>query len=428
MTDAHWPEGYLSAKKDSIVSNSRLCKAAIERGLDKFILAKVFTGSKWRPLYVDRLLEDQADGTREMPSKTIADIVESLIGAGWKMGNCQTSLSVAKLFLPELDLPSLEVGRARLFDLAPANIPLPVDLYNLEILAGYSFKKKSLLVQAMSHRSDSAAIASYERLEFLGDSILEIIMVTELVGYEDKLSHSLMHLYKTALVNGDYLGFVALEWSITQKRTDLKEDRLTGVMEEVESKFSLALWRFMRHGLFEVGNKQREVERRHVSLRREILYAIESGTDYPWTLLPSINANKFYSDIVESLLGAVWVDSGSMDACKQLLDRMGMLRYLHRIVQDRVHVLNPREEIGILADDQEVKYDVQVQKMDDGRDEWSCTLFVGETHVFGATRGGSDDEVRTRAAEIAVSSLRFANGRSGSPIAYGERVARWRHR
>jgi len=397
----------------------------MERGLDKFILTNVFTSSNWRPLYVDRLLEDQAVETRKMPSKTIADVVEALIGAGWKMGNYQTSLSIAKIFLPELDLPSVEVGRARLFDHAPAEIPLPVDLHHLEVLAGYSFKKKSLLIQAMSHRSNSAAIASYERLEFMGDSILEIIIVTELSGYENDLSHSLMHLYKTALVNSNYLGFIALEWSTTQKGMDLRNHRALSV---IESEFSLPLWRFMKHGLSEIGNKQHEVARRHASLRSHIRYAIESGTDYPWSLLASINMNKFYSDIVESLLGAVWVDSGSMDACKQLLDRMGILRYLRRIVQDRVHVLNPREELGILVGDKKVEYDVQVQMKDDGEDKWSCTVSVEETPAFEAVDGGSDDEVRTKAAEIAVLRLRFANGRSGTPVSYGEPVNRYCHK
>jgi dsRNA-specific ribonuclease len=215
LTDPHWPEGYLSGTKDSIVSNSRLCKAALDRGLDKFILTKIFTGSKWRPMYVETLLEDRGGGTRKISSKTAADVVESLIGAGWKMGQHQTSLSIVKVFLPEVDLPSLEVGRSRLFDLAPANMLLPADLHHLESLTGYSFKKKSLLVQSMSHNSDSTAIASYERLEFLGDAILEIIVVTELIAYEDELSHSLMHLYKTTLVNGDYLSFLAMEWKIT---------------------------------------------------------------------------------------------------------------------------------------------------------------------------------------------------------------------
>ena len=39
-----WHEGYLSAKKDRLVSNSRLSRAAIENGLDKFIVTKAFTG------------------------------------------------------------------------------------------------------------------------------------------------------------------------------------------------------------------------------------------------------------------------------------------------------------------------------------------------------------------------------------------------
>jgi dsRNA-specific ribonuclease len=426
LTDLHWPEGYLSAKKDAVVSNSRLCKAGLERGLDKFILTKVFTGTKWRPLYVDKVLEQRKKGTREMSSKTIADVVESLIGAGWKMGGYPISLSIIKVFLSEVDLPSLEVGRAQLFDVEPADMPLPADLHHLETLAGYSFKKKSLLVQSVSHGSYSTAAASYERLEFLGDTILEIIIVTELLAYEDELSHSLMHLYRTALVNGDYLSFIALEWSITQKRKDLEEDPISGLITEVESKFSLPLWRFMRHGSFDIGNRQREVERRHQSLRRDILHAIESGTHYPWALMAKLHANKFYSDIVESLLGAVWVDSGSMDACKKVLDRMGILKYLRRLIQDRVHVLHPREELCILADDKEVKYDVRMQKMDDGEDEWTCTVFVGENEVIEVTRGVSDDEVKTMAAEVAVSLLRFANGRSGSPILYGERVPRCR--
>jgi dsRNA-specific ribonuclease len=112
LADPHWPEGYLSGVKDSIVSNSRLCKAALDRGLDQFILTKIFTGSKWRPMYVETALEDRGGGTRKIPSKTVADVVESLIGAGWKMGQHQTSLSIIKLFLPEVDLPSLEVGRS----------------------------------------------------------------------------------------------------------------------------------------------------------------------------------------------------------------------------------------------------------------------------------------------------------------------------
>ena len=398
------------------MSNSRLCKAALDRHLDKFILTKIFTGRKWRPMYVETLLEERGDKTRKIPCKTVADVVESLIGAGWRMGQHQTALSITKLFLPEVDLPSLEVGRSRLFDIAPADMPLPADLHPLESLVGYSFKKKSLLVQSMSHHSDLKAIASYQRLEFLGDAILEIIIVTELMAYEGMLSHSFMHLYKTTLVNGDYLSFLALEWKIAQRKSDVKEDSRSGTFKEVESLFYLPLWRFMRHGMSSIGETQREVERRHALLRCEILQDFESGMEYPWALLARIHANKFFSDLIESLLGAVWVDSGSLEVCKQVLDRMGMLKLMHRLITNRVHALHPREELCILAGDQEVKY--VVQKNESAGGEWICTVYVGNSQIIEVLDGVSEEEARTRAAGGAVALLRSSNGRTGAPTPY----------
>lgn len=398
------------------MSNSRLCKAALDRHLDKFILTKIFTGRKWRPMYVETLLEERGDKTRKIPCKTVADVVESLIGAGWRMGQHQTALSITKLFLPEVDLPSLEVGRSRLFDIAPADMPLPADLHPLESLVGYSFKKKSLLVQSMSYHSDLKAIASYERLEFLGDAILEIIIVTELMAYEGMLSHSFMHLYKTTLVNGDYLSFLALEWKIAQRKSDVKEDSRSGTFKEVESLFYLPLWRFMRHGMSSIGETQREVERRHALLRCEILQDFESGMEYPWALLARIHANKFFSDLIESLLGAVWVDSGSLEVCKQVLDRMGMLKLMHRLITNRVHALHPREELCILAGDQEVKY--VVQKNESAGGEWICTVYVGNSQIIEVLDGVSEEEARTRAAGGAVALLRSSNGRTGAPTPY----------
>jgi len=76
-----WHQGYLSAKKDTLVSNARLSRAAVEIGLDRFIVTQAFTGSKWRPLFVDDLLRKSLDGTRDMSSKVLADVVEALIGA-----------------------------------------------------------------------------------------------------------------------------------------------------------------------------------------------------------------------------------------------------------------------------------------------------------------------------------------------------------
>jgi len=82
LTPEHplWHEGYLSAKKDRLVSNVRLSRAAVEIGLDKFIIIKAFTGHKWRPSYVEDLVDSPTvTGRRELYSKVLADVVEALL-------------------------------------------------------------------------------------------------------------------------------------------------------------------------------------------------------------------------------------------------------------------------------------------------------------------------------------------------------------
>jgi dsRNA-specific ribonuclease len=71
-----WHEGYLSAKKDRVVSNSRLSRAAIEAGLDSFIITQSFKGHKWRPVYIDDMLDPPLDAKRDMSTKVLADVVE----------------------------------------------------------------------------------------------------------------------------------------------------------------------------------------------------------------------------------------------------------------------------------------------------------------------------------------------------------------
>ena len=149
--------------------------------------------------------------------------------------------------------------------------------------------------------------------------------------YEEKFSESVMHIYKTFLLNGDYLSFIALEWEISRKKTSFEEDQLSGLLIEQELLFSLPLWRFMRHGSFEIGNSQCEVGRRHALLRCGIIHALEVGKEYPSSLLAQVHANKFYYDSVEGTLGAIWVDSGSLYASKEVLDRMGILKFMRCI-------------------------------------------------------------------------------------------------
>ena len=81
----------------------------------------------------------------------------------------------------------------------------------LETALGYTFADPSLLDLALRHRSfvaEGAVGDSNERLEFLGDSVLGLVVTTELHEERD-LSEGEMTKVRAAVVNEDTLALVA---------------------------------------------------------------------------------------------------------------------------------------------------------------------------------------------------------------------------
>ena len=88
---------------NSIVSNGSLSVAAIKQGLCPFILTKAFSGKKWRPLYISTVLAEPIGGSREISTKTLADVVEGLIGAAFQDGGLPKAITCLKVFKPDVD-------------------------------------------------------------------------------------------------------------------------------------------------------------------------------------------------------------------------------------------------------------------------------------------------------------------------------------
>jgi dsRNA-specific ribonuclease len=307
------------------------------------------------------------------------------------------------LFIPDVKWRSLDAGGEILYEAAHAGAVLPATMAPLEELTGYTFRKKSLLIEAMTHSSYNGigVVACLERLEFLGDAILDNIIVTELFAVDPPLRHFDLHLGRAALVNGYFLGFLVMEWCVKQQRMDVVDD--SNSLEVTEE--SLPLWHFMRYSSGEMAAVQRETQGRHAELRGQILEAMEHGANYPWALLARLQAQKFYSDIFESLLGAVWVDSGSIEACRAIVERVGILPYMRRLLRDKVNVLHPKEELGRRARNGKVDYVVEARETEDGEREFFCRITVGERVMAEVAGGMNGEEARTRAAEEAIRRL-----------------------
>lgn len=412
-----WHEGFLSAKKDRVVANARLSRAAVEVGLDRYILTKSFTGHKWRPLYNSELLQPTTESKRQMSTKILADVVEALIGAAYLDGAVEKALSCLEVFLPEIPWLPLSQRHASLYDTVTPVGPSPPRFIDLERLIGYNFNKKTLLIEAMTHPSYSGpnSAMSYQRLEFLGDSVLDYIVVAGVFGNEKELKHYQMHTMRTALVNAGFLAFLCMEHFITEIRTDVVEDTATGTFNTAESPVPLHIWQFMRYTSPQIARAQKACIDRYHELRETIRDSLKRGTHYPWALLARLEADKFFSDLIESLVGAIYVDShASLPACETLLERLGLLPYLRRIVTGAVRLLHPKEEVGRLAVTEKVSY---VHGLEEGKRAFWCRVFVGEREVVRVGNGTGMIEVETRAAEGAVERLlaeRESCGSSGA--------------
>jgi dsRNA-specific ribonuclease len=392
--------------KDRIVSNSRLCRASVDKGLDKFILTKKFTGAKWRPFYINNFLsqEDTPPAEREMSTKTLADVVESLVGAAYIDGGIQRALACLQLLLPEVKWHDFTHAQAILFSRRETVTQLGQNYGLIEDLIGYTFRNKALLMEALTHSSWGLATSDMcmERLEFLGDSTLDSIVVSVLWEHMPELSNNDMHLLRTASVNADLLGFLVMEWCTSQDVTEISPIDLTPIVTQKPVPF----WKYMRHTSSKVTESQLSTEERHALEREAILDLMAHGREYPWAELAHLNIPKFFSDMFESLLGAVWIDSGSLDICKEIAERAGILPYLRRLLSDNVIVLHPKNKLGELAgrEDKKVRYETEV-RVEAGTKDLFCRVFVADQLIVEVSGGVNPVEVSTKAADKAYHLL-----------------------
>lgn len=433
-TNPMWHEDLLSRHKDAIVSNTRLSRAAVETGLHRFILLKVFTGARWRPFYnSDHLGAGEPESTRDISTKVLADVVESLIGAATVDGGHEKTLKCLQIFLPDVKWDTYESRIQKLYDDAEPDIPnTPMStLKQIEGIVGYEFTKKSLLLAAFTHPSCPTPGLTYQRLEFIGDSVLDSIVVRALFESPKKFPHYQMHLMRSALVNADFLAFLAMNTSTDVLRGEISSvsparngRNNTATVTTETTVHHVALWQHMRHSHSrDFLQPQRRASKRFERYRVDIANALDTSRTYPWTLLSHVGAGKFFSDLIESVLGAILIDSrGSMDACHAFLERVGLMKYLRRVLHEDIDVMHPKERLGVIAGKRNLKVlylPERVRPEDDGEEvngdrdgdarRWKCLVRVGGEDVAQADGAISRLEAESKAAEAAIATMQMAH-------------------
>jgi dsRNA-specific ribonuclease len=271
-----------------------------------------------------------------------------------------------------------------------------------ELLIDHRFLDKTLLQEALTHPSceRDTLTESYQRLEFLGDAVLDMIVVTAIFEENPNCSHGSMSQIKAALVNADLLAFLCLEVSMMQDAVHIQQ-KGERTFCEVHEEEKIELWKYMRRHGREITEAQQACVKRHQQLRREIELCLKYDRLYPWALLAQLDAEKFFSDIIESVFGAIFVDTrGTLADCQRFVERIGVMPYLRRIMADGIDIVHPKASLERLTGPDKIEYIVGFEESDNHVHQ--CSIRINNIDVV--TVGGclTKDEAVMRAADSAA--------------------------
>ncbi|KAL8499337.1 hypothetical protein ACS0TY_022353 [Phlomoides rotata] len=293
-------EGQLSSSRSRIICNSTLHKLGTDCKLQEYVQDCAFDTRRWTapgqrsiwpspcthgldtrevPLEsrffsedIKLMLGKTCDrGHRWMVSKTISDCVEALIGAYHVAGGLTAAVRLMKWIGIEAEVePSLiddAIKAASLHCYAPK----AKDIDILESKLGYNFSTKGLLLEAITHESEPGEGVGYcyQRLEFLGDAVLDILITC--------------HLY--------------------ENHRDVDPGELTDLRSASVNNDNFALASVRR-------NLHPHLQHSSLYLEHQISAFVKSVSGMSTTTLaPDTQGPKVLGDLVESIAGAVLIDS-----------------------------------------------------------------------------------------------------------------------
>ncbi|XP_031480504.1 endoribonuclease Dicer homolog 3a-like isoform X2 [Nymphaea colorata] len=227
-------EGQLSALRSLVVCNATLHRLATGRNLQNYIRDAPFDPLRWlapgqrisRPVPCkcgvnsrEVPLTHPADvesgaikigvtcelGHRWLCSKTISDCLEALIGAYYISGG----LEAACLFMRWVGI-DCEHDQALVDEAIRKTSRLTYaiedkDIDSLESKLGYKFLNRGLLLEAITHASQQEAGLGccYQRLEFLGDSVLDLLITWHLFESHKDIDQGELTDLRSASVNNE---------------------------------------------------------------------------------------------------------------------------------------------------------------------------------------------------------------------------------
>ncbi|XP_058759719.1 dicer-like protein 4 isoform X1 [Vicia villosa] len=230
-------EGDLTSKRSNVVNNSNLFKLAIRRNLQVYIFDQAFDPFQFYALGhpCPRVCTEETEDSIHLclnsgeekrsvsglrcdknhhwlHRKTIADAVEALVGAfivdsGFKAAFAFLTWIGIQVNFEASQVVNICTGSVDYFPLSAE-----VDIPSLESKLGHHFVHKGLLLQAFVHPSyNKHGGGCYQRLEFLGDAVLDYLITSYLYSAYPKLKPGQLTDLRALSVNNKAFACVAVD-------------------------------------------------------------------------------------------------------------------------------------------------------------------------------------------------------------------------
>ncbi|KAJ3295768.1 hypothetical protein HDU79_008464 [Rhizoclosmatium sp. JEL0117] len=372
-------EGWLSRSRIVLERNSNLMKMSVSHNLPSCLLPDPVSRKTWAPPM-------QYSSKIKVSDKATADIVEAIIGACVvSSGSLGGGQAVLTFFGPKYEADMKKyTSRYQFGYLADIN-PDIGQTYNVLIdrlhdKLGYRFKDVGLAVEAVTHTSASGFYElsrCYQRLEFLGDSILGYLIAHQLYLRPENLNPGQLSDMKSELVNNQFLAAASFQLGL--------------------HKLVIHASPGLAHILSDFGEKFETMKRKAKKL--------DTGTLF-WHNLPP--APKTISDVLEALLGAVFLDSGcNLNVVERIIQKVLIEPWWSLFMETgslKLTCQHPLRDFYEFADRGRCKDIILRTNQVPGDDKFSCLIEI-HGNVIASCVSTSKRSAKKLAASQAVSIL-----------------------
>ncbi|KAG7086495.1 hypothetical protein E1B28_002444 [Marasmius oreades] len=276
----HKHEGQLSSLRQQYINNRFLCGRALIVGLEGYLTSEKRRQNRvWRYVEGGDGYDEEEDGRnsrrrakRSFPRRSLQDCMEAILGAAFLTGGIPMALDAGvSLGLSFGGLLPWYQRYGRVLESPVSHL-----FTKLEERLGYEFRNGQLLKEAVTHPSFSSFsdTGTYQRLEFLGDAVLDLVVIHYLYNKFPNASSHQLAFPRTKAVCAPALASLAV--------------RCLGVHKFMLANnvaLNLAISQYVPH-----------LERASAEI------IVRDGWRY--------DPPKALSDVFESIIGAVLVDSG----------------------------------------------------------------------------------------------------------------------